>query len=330
MKEFIGIRTPTSFGWHPSLKRDALIFDKVAIFNIADVFTTLVGREHLISHNKEDVDFFTQEVRWLIDKEMVFELISNVDAHKLDEEGLMSNEHYAKEYAKFKTIGDRLHEMTLTDWKKSEAAKKVGLPSPQLPKDYLTLVEQQGFLWARLEALRLRLTQQIDACPIVSKPLVIPALPAIESEKSSRSDVIQIAVKTIPVPSESVSWEQILEYRSDPDSKSKFLALRHWMSEVARAELTPAEVEEKLEYLIDQYQRHMKLHRMKTNVGTLETVVTTGAEFFGNLASFQWGKAAQALFSLKKREVALQEAELSAPGKEIAYIVKTRETFAGE
>jgi hypothetical protein len=100
------------------------------------------------------------------------------------------------------------------------------------------------------------------------------------------------------------------------------------MSEVARAELTPAEVEEKLEYLIDQYQKHMLLHRMKTNVGTLETIVMTGAEMLGDLLSFKWGKAAQALFSLKKREVALLEGELTAPGNEVAYIVKARETFS--
>lgn len=97
---------------------------------------------------------------------------------------------------------------------------------------------------------------------------------------------------------------------------------------MARAELTPAEVDEKLEYLIDQYQKHMKLHRMKTNVGTLETIVTMGAEVLGDLASFKWGKAAQALFSLKRREVALLEGELTSPGNEVAYIVKARETFS--
>lgn len=99
------------------------------------------------------------------------------------------------------------------------------------------------------------------------------------------------------------------------------------MSEVARAELTPAEVEEKLEYLIDQYQQHMKYHRMKTNVGTLETIVTSGVEVLGDLVSFKWGKAAQALFSLKRRQVALLEGELTSPGREIAYIVKARESF---
>jgi hypothetical protein len=125
------------------------------------------------------------------------------------------------------------------------------------------------------------------------------------------------------MPDESVPWEQIIEYRSDPDSQSKFLAPRHWMSEVARAE-----VEEKLEYLVDQYRQHMRLHRMKTNVGTLETIVTASAEFLGDPVSFKWGKAAEALFSLRRRRVALLEVELTAPGNEVVYIVKAKETFS--
>jgi hypothetical protein len=69
---------------------------------------------------------------------------------------------------------------------------------------------------------------------------------------------------------------------------------------------------------------------MKINTGVLETVVTTGAEVMGALASFKWGKAAEALFSLKRRKVALLEAELTAPGNAVAYIVKARETFTGK
>ena len=102
------------------------------------------------------------------------------------------------------------------------------------------------------------------------------------------------------------------------------------MGEVARSELMPAEAEQKLEHLISQYERHMKLHRMKTNKGTLETLITSGAEVLGDLVSFKWGKMAEALFSLTRRKVALLEAELTAPGNEVAYVVKAREMFGGK
>jgi hypothetical protein len=175
---------------------------------------------------------------------------------------------------------------------------------------------------ARRLSLELQKLSNVDAYPISFFNSFTTS-----PNQGKKSDVIQISFNALPIPDESVPWEQISEYRSDPDSQSKFLALRHWMSEVARAELTPAEVEEKLEYLIDQYRKHMRLHRVKTNVGTLETIVTTGAEFMGDLVSFKWGKAAEALFSLKRRQVALLEGKLTAPGNEVAYIVKARETF---
>jgi len=44
--------------------------------------------------------------------------------------------------------------------------------------------------------------------------------------------------------------------------------------------------------------------------------------------SFKRGKAAEALFSLRRRRVALLERELTAPGSEVAYIVEARETFS--
>lgn len=49
---------------------------------------------------------------------------------------------------------------------------------------------------------------------------------------------------------------------------------------------------------------------------------------WADLVSFKWGKAAEALFSLRRRRVALLEGELTAPGNEVAYIVKARETFS--
>ncbi len=174
----------------------------------------------------------------------------------------------------------------------------------------------------RAYSIQLRELQNIDAFPVFS--ISIPE----DTEKINKSDVIQITIKSLPVPDNRTSWEQILEFRSDSDSYSKFLALRNWMNEVSKGELSSIEIEQKLEYLIDQYQQHMKLHKMKTNAGTLQTFITTSAEVLGDLASFKWGKAAETLFALKNRKVALLEGELKSPGNEVAYIIKAQESFS--
>jgi hypothetical protein len=100
------------------------------------------------------------------------------------------------------------------------------------------------------------------------------------------------------------------------------------MNEIARGELLPDEAEEKLEYLLSQYRRQIDIYKMKAATGALETFVNTSADVLGNLISFQWGKAAKALFSIRRRKIELLEGELTARGSEVAYIIKARNAFS--
>lgn len=134
-------------------------------------------------------------------------------------------------------------------------------------------------------------------------------------------------LKAFPLPDDSVPWEQIIDFRNDPDSFGKFMAIRSWMSDVAKSNLSPIEIEQKIEWLLHEYQHHMKVHKMKISASTLETVVVSVAEFTENLVKLNFGKAAKALFAIKNKKVQLLEAELKAPGREIALIANANETF---
>lgn len=317
MREFVGVKSPIRFARDPNIKQEALIFNRIAIPKL----------NVLLAADVESVDWIneiSQIASWLVEQRIIFQPEACPAFQELAD----------VEHERLVLSRDRILEQ-LEESERLYNIKKLAVMSapPMTDDEFFTVFKPHLTDLARLNevaddlntrciSITLRCLNQMDAYPITTSN----QYPTTQSD-TNKNDVIYLVLNTLPVPDESVSWEQILEYRSDPDSQSKFLALRYWMSEVARAELTPAEVEEKLEYLIDQYQKHMRLHRMKTNTGTLETVVTAGAEVLGDLVSFKWGKAAQALFSLKKREVALLEGELTAPGKEVAYIVKARETF---
>ena len=195
-------------------------------------------------------------------------------------------------------------------------------PTQEEEVEYRTKVLLMFEYIARSVSLSLREEHKSDAYPVLSN-----AISSTIKPEGIKSEVVEIVLNTLPFPDESTSWEHILEYRSDPNSQVKFLDLRNWMNEVVRGELTPIEVEQKLEYLMSQYQRHMELHKMKINAGALETVVVSGAEFLEDLVKFKWGKIAKGLFSLKHRRIALLEGELTSPGHEVAYVVKARDTF---
>jgi hypothetical protein len=143
----------------------------------------------------------------------------------------------------------------------------------------------------------------------------------------SKGDVMTIVIEALPTPDSSVPWEQILDYRSDPDSRGKFLALRNWMNEVAREGLTPLELEEKLEWLLFDYKRHLDLHKLKTQVSRLETIVITAAEVLENATKLNFGKLAKGLFSLRQQRIDMLESELTLPGSEVAYIFEANELF---
>jgi hypothetical protein len=209
--------------------------------------------------------------------------------------------------------------------KKLESLKSVTMEEMRSRMEFVGFLKN-GLLmssyFTRGISIQLRELEHVDAFAVLSA-----TIPDFTETVSNKNPVVQITLKTLPIPDDETPWEKITEFRSDPDSHTKFLAFRNWMNEISRNKLSPIEIEQKLEFLLDQYNQHIKIHRMKANAGTFQTIITTGAELLGDVVSFKWGKAAEALFSLKHRNIALVEGELTAPGNEVAYIVKAQDTF---
>jgi hypothetical protein len=145
--------------------------------------------------------------------------------------------------------------------------------------------------------------------------------------KTLRGDVVTVVLDVMPIPDDSTSWEQILEFRQDKDSRSKLIALRRWMRGVAKDSRSSTEIAEELEYLLHQYEGHMRLHRMKINAGTLESIATATGDIPHELLKLKLSSLVKPLCILGTRRVQLLEAELSCPGQEVAYVSKARRAF---
>src|SRR5215813_3721914 len=171
-----------------------------------------------------------------------------------------------------------------------------------------------GQLLARITTIDLR-EQGLDAYSVFYSgaiPLMV---------KTEKHDVIQIVLDALPTPDDSTSWEQILDYRSDPDSQGKFLALKQWINDVVRAKLSAGEIQDKLDFLIHDYEQHINRHKLKINRGAVQTLIVGSAELVENLMRLKFSALAKSPFFVKNRRIELLEAEASAPGREIAYIV---------
>ncbi len=66
---------------------------------------------------------------------------------------------------------------------------------------------------------------------------------------------------------------------------------------------------------------------MKHRMGTFETLVVASAQVLENLLRLRVGALAKAAFSIRTNEIALMQAELTAPGRELAYLYHARRGF---
>ena len=140
-----------------------------------------------------------------------------------------------------------------------------------------------------------------------------------------KSKVVNLIINKMPVPDDSVSWDQLKNFKSDPDSKKKLLGLRTWIAEISQKQFSLSEISEKLEYLLEEYSAQMKNHKLKYTLSSLETVLVPTLEVLENLIKFKFSKAAKVLFDLKRNQFQLLEAEAKFPGREIAYLYKTQD-----
>ncbi|HEX8432258.1 MAG TPA: hypothetical protein VF625_13300 [Longimicrobium sp.] len=140
------------------------------------------------------------------------------------------------------------------------------------------------------------------------------------------SPVLDIVVKMLPIPDESVPWEKIRDFRDNADARTNLLGLRQWMRKVAAADTPAVEIREEIEFLRASFDSHMRFHAMKSRPGVLRTLVALPAAV-GNALKLDFAGAVDALLAGKTREIALLEAERSAPGRELAFISNATEKF---
>ncbi len=198
----------------------------------------------------------------------------------------------------------------------------------------LDLLSVTGYLdfWAKARQVRnngLRVIASVlntvdpasDYVPIIKGKLN----PNSGKISNQRSEVMRVVSTKMPLLTGPYSIEALKEFKSDPDSTSKYLVLRNFINDLSKTELTVSEIDEKLSYLINEYESHLNIHRLKHTMGVIETIVTISATLLENLAKLKFGEVAKTIFSFNKTEIELLEAELKMPGREIAYIRKANE-----
>lgn len=147
-------------------------------------------------------------------------------------------------------------------------------------------------------------------------------------EPEGTSLVLEVVMRQMPLPVPDTPLEAILDFRADEAAMLALRRLRNWMNGIACQTLKPHEIEEGILTLNDQYREHMRMHRMKHHNSVLRTLVTIPLDIAEQLAHLKFKAAFEATLALQQRRLALTEAELAAPGRDVAYIVRAQDAFS--
>ncbi len=145
---------------------------------------------------------------------------------------------------------------------------------------------------------------------------VIPILRnSLQKFKSSREEqVVNIMMGHFPQPDDTVSWEQLSDFKKDPDTLASYYNLGEWINEICRKEYSRHEIIDKFNHLYHQYEQQYRIHKLKCKTGILEKLFTgTMDAIAGN-----FGQAIiTTLFSLSRAHTNLLEAESKFAGREV-------------
>jgi hypothetical protein len=180
------------------------------------------------------------------------------------------------------------------------------------------LEASQDFI-IRLETLVLKATLKEEFYPIVS---------STESYNEGKKEkVVQFILGEMPEPDESVSWEQIIEFRSDADVKNKYFALIHWINKVSVSTASLSDIKDEYNVLYSDYMKAFTLHQMKYNYSKVQIIVSAGVDCLLSIATGHFIPAVKNLLSMKLSNINLMQEEIKITGKEIAYIYRANEEF---
>ena len=174
----------------------------------------------------------------------------------------------------------------------------------------------------RLAAAQLKRVYSMDAISCESEH---ESILSFNSDK--KTSIINLSIFKLGLPDENISFERIKDFKNEEDNKRGLLSLRTLISDLSKAQISYKEFAEKLEWLLMEHEKALRLHDFKHKQGVLETFIVTPLEIVEELMPFKLSGIVKTFFAIKNAKISLLQSEMSSPGYQIAYILRTLNKF---
>jgi hypothetical protein len=286
-------------------KRELLYFDHIAIVALQE------GIEAFRQSGKTRYAQHADNLEWLVQQGLISE--HDPQKHSLSESA-------RKELAR----GVETSQEAERFWQAQRAAREAsGIDfSYGLAQEGLHLSFDSNAYWARAAAAQLQ-SSTVDAVPLISpRELTRP-------DRVTSAEIIHITLQQVPVPADSVPFQDIVAFQSAPETREHVIALRRWARKLEKEGHTAVEAAQEIEHLVHEYDRYMTIQKLKHSTGVVEFAIVTIADAFESAVKLQFGSLAKSFFQLSRERAELLEAEAKAPGREVAFLIHSRAAVAG-
>ena len=334
--ENIGVLSPFDLLF-TSLKREFLFFDKIAIPNVLKDF---IFKDTLIQCPIRAIEF-------LLQNEIIIDPVANyvgVESYlkRINSEIFAARRKQLKERERDLAIeldkpieidpsfkNNPIIRLIPEDFLKAVLRLRVmfehsiGVPLTNFAISIAAFMQQLDYD-RRGIAADLRSSFRLNAYPLYSQQI------DLENDFiSGNDDVITLIMDNLPEPDyDSVSWEQLIDFKNEPETQKRLLFLRHWITEFPKKGVSSREFLQELEYQIGKYKEHIELQKLKLNYGVLETLLIIPAEMLEGIIRLKPTQTVGALFKVKQQKINFLEKEACAPGRDLAYLIMAKERFS--
>lgn len=336
MNTLIGVKNLNSFNSVDEIKRELLIFDKIFIVGLQE-WTDVIKKEEIVTFSDvllkkgliplNDYIMYSGYIYNLDEIKRLGGLTSYYDLVKTPQmEYRNQNLDYLIEKGK-----------VIFDYK-----ELTGNYSYSAVYDQISLILQQKLANTNPEK---KLSEFYDLC-ILCHDLKTRILTSLYDNKkytavacdssiynveqitTNKSEVYNLILNDFPIIDVSkLSWDQIFEFKNDPEMYNSIWGLRSWISNISNSSKSIGEIEEEYRYLKNQYESGIRLHKLKTSSSIFQTTIQTSAELIENVAIFKLRKVTDLMFKLKENKIALLDAELKSEGNQFSYLFKLKNKF---
>ncbi|UAY52083.1 hypothetical protein [Ferruginibacter albus] len=161
----------------------------------------------------------------------------------------------------------------------------------------------------------------------IVSPIFNPTNLNISEDAAYTSDknLLNVVISKFPILNQTnLSWERIIDFKNDPETKTNQLRLRNWMLDISKTELSVFEIEQKLEYLLNEYEVHLKRHEFEFKYSILKDVLITTSEIAEKIITLKFSDAMRTILEIGNRKLKLFDIKENAPGKEVAIFYETK------